>query len=206
MTQGGEENPSDAQSDPVRRSSGLRPGAVRASDGCVAPLMRRVTAVILAAAATAVVLAGCAPGASNGLTVTYEVDGAERTSTLTPDQITCDADDVHGLAISNDPQGRFSIRLDGDRRGSVGAGSDDGLLLFEGTGLDLSASGTALTIGESAGEVSLVEDWRPGDDVNVTTDDAVQYPAVLSGSVTCEEPVIVPTREPEATESADPTA
>lgn len=104
------------------------------------------------------------------------MDGEERTLTLTPDQITYDQDSVDGLAISNDPQGRFSIRLDGDRRGSVGAASDEGLALFEGAELDLSASDTVLTIGESEGEVSLVEGWAPGDDVNVTADDAERYP------------------------------
>lgn len=149
-------------------------------------------------------LAGCAPGASTGLTVTYEVDGAERTLTLDPDQITCDAENVHGLAISNDPQGRFSIGLAGDRRGSVGAGSDDGLVLFEGTELDLSASGTVLTVGASEGDVSLVEGWAPGDDVNAEADDAEQYPAALSGSIICEDPITVPTPEPEASESTAP--
>lgn len=166
--------------------------------------MRRVTAAFLAAAFMVLTLAGCAPGTATGLTVTYEVGGAERTLTLNPDQITCDADSVHGLAISNDPQGRFSIRLDSDRRGSVGAGSDDGLVLFEGTGLDLSASGAVLTVGQSEGEVSLVEGWAPGDDVNVTADDAEQYPATLSGSITCEDTVTVPTPEPQATGSTGP--
>lgn len=167
-------------------------------------MRRRATTAVLATAALVFALAGCAPGASTGLTVTYEVDGAERTLTLDPDQITCDAESVHGLAISNDPQGRFSIDLAGDRRGSVGAGSDDGLVLFEATALDLSASGTVLTIGASEGQVSLVEGWSPGDDVNVGADDAEQYPAALSGSIVCDDPITVPTPEPEASESAAP--
>lgn len=115
---------------------------------------------------------GALPEPRRQLTVTYEVDGEERALTLTPDQITCDADSVHGLAVSNDPQGRFSIRLDGDHRGSVGAGSDEGLVLFEAAELDLSGSDAVLTIGESKGEVSVVEGWEPGDDVNVSADDA----------------------------------
>lgn len=170
----------------------------------MAPLRRRATTAFLAAATMMLALAGCAPGASTGLTVTYEVDGAERTVTLDPDQITCDAGSVHGLAISNDPQGRFSIGLDGPRRGSVGVGSDDGLVLFEGTGLDLSASGTVLTVAASEGEVSLVEGWAPGDDVNVSVDDAEQYSAVLSGSISCDDPVTVPTPEPDASGSTPP--
>lgn len=165
--------------------------------------MRRTAAAFLAAAVMALTLAGCAPGAA-GLTVTYEVGGAERTLTLHPDQITCDAGSVHGLAISNDPQGRFSVRLDGDRRGSLGAGSADGLVLFEGTELDLSTAGTVLTVGTSEGEVSVVEGWAPGDDVNVTADDATQYSATLSGSITCEDPVTVPTPDPPASGSTAP--
>lgn len=160
--------------------------------------MRRVAATVLTSVGLVLALSGCAFGGSTGLTVTYEVDGEERTVTFKPDQITCDEDSVHGLAISNDPQGRFSIRLSGDRRGSVGAGSDEGLVLFEGTGLELSASGSVLTVGESEGEVSLVEGWTPDDDVNTMIDDAMQYPAMLSGSITCEDPVSVPTPEPEA--------
>lgn len=156
----------------------------------------RTTAAFLATALMVLMLAGCAPGAATALTVTYAVDGEERTLTLTPDQITCDADSVHGLAISNDPQGRFSIRLDGDHRGSVGAGSDEGLVLFEAAELDLSGSDAVLTIGESKGEVSVVEGWEPGDDVNVTADDAERHPAALSGSITCEAAVTVPTTEP----------
>lgn len=159
-------------------------------------LSRRASGAILAAAATVLVLAGCAPGDSAGLTVTYAVDGAERTVTLEPDQITCDADAVHGLSISNDPQGRFSILLDGDRRGSVGAGGDDGLVLFEAAELDLSASGTVLTVGPSEGEVSLVEGWAPGDDVDVSADDAARYPARVSGSIVCEDAVVVPVPQP----------
>lgn len=155
-----------------------------------------MTAACFATALMALTLTGCAPGATAGLTVTYEVDGEERTLTLTPDQITCDADSVHRLAVSNDPQGRFSIRLDGDHRGSVGAGSDEGLVLFEAAELDLSGSDAVLTIGESKGEVSVVEGWEPGDDVNVTADDAERHPAALSGSITCEAGVTVPTTEP----------
>ncbi|WP_341956398.1 hypothetical protein [Microbacterium sp. LWH13-1.2] len=170
----------------------------------MAPLRLRSTTALLAAATMMLALAGCAPGASTGLTVTYEVDGAERTVTLDPDQITCDDGSVHGLAISNDPQGRFSIGLDGPRRGSVGVGSDDGLVLFEATGLDLSASGAELTVGASEGEVSLVEGWAPGDDVNASGDDAEQYSAVLSGSISCDDPVTVPTPEPESSGSAPP--
>lgn len=136
------------------------------------------------------------------LTVTYATDGGEQTLTLKPDQISCDSDSAHGLAISNDPQGRFSIRLDSDRRGSVGAGSDEGLVLFEGTELHLSASDTVLTIGESGGEVSLVEGWEPGDDVNVTADDAERYPATLTGSITCDGPVAQPSTEPRASGEA----
>ena len=159
-------------------------------------MTQRTTAVFLVTALMVLMLAGCAPGAATALTVTYAVDGEERTSTLTPDQITCDAGSVHGLAISNDPQGRFSIRLDSDRRGSVGTASDEGLVLFEGSELDLSASGTVLTVGTSEGEVSLVDGWEPGDDVNVTADDAERHPATLSGSITCEGAVTVPTTEP----------
>lgn len=166
--------------------------------------MRRAAAAIVAAGALTLALAGCAPGAAPGLTVTYEVDGAERSVTLNPDQITCDAGGVHGLAISNDPQGRFSIGLSSDRRASIGAGSDDGLVLFEGTDLDLSASGNVLTVGASEGEVSVVEGWTAGDDVNVAADDADEYPATLSGSVTCDDPVTVPTPEPPASGSIAP--
>jgi len=136
--------------------------------------------------------------------VAYEADGVQRTVTLDPDQITCDEGSVHGLAISNDPQGRFSIGLGGDRRGSVGAGSDEGLVLFEGTELDLSASGTVLTVGSSEGEVSVIEGWETGDDVNVSADDAVQYPAVLSGSLSCDDPVSVPVPDEGSSESAPP--
>lgn len=170
----------------------------------MAPVRRRGLAAVLVAAVTVLALAGCSPDAATGLSVTYEVDGAERTVTLAPDQITCDEDSVHGLAISNDPQGRFSIRLGGDRRGSVGAGTDDGLVLFEGTGLDLSASGSTLTVGASDGEVSVVDGWRPGDDVNVEPENAEQFAAVLSGSISCEDPVTVPTPEPSASDSAAP--
>lgn len=158
--------------------------------------LREKAGASLAAAAMVLALAGCAPGASTELTVTYEVDGAARTLTLEPDQVTCDEDRVHGLAMSNDPQGRFSIRLDSDRRGSLGAGSDEGLVLFEGTDLDLSATGTDLTVGASEGEVSVVEGWAPGDDVNVDAADAEKYPAVLSGSIACEDPLTVPVPEP----------
>ncbi|PKI89914.1 hypothetical protein CW368_12175 [Actinomycetales bacterium SN12] len=122
--------------------------------------------------------------------------------TINPDQVSCDAASAHGLAISNDPQGRFSVRLGSDRRGSVGAGSAEGLVLFEGTELDLTASGAVLTIGESEGEVSLVEGWAPGDDVNVAADDAERYPARLSGTVACESPITLATPDPGKSGSA----
>lgn len=170
----------------------------------MAPVRRRATAAFVATATVLLGLVGCAPAASNGLTVTYEVDGAERILTFVPDQITCDGDRVHGLAISNDPQGRFSIDLGGHRRGSVGAGSDDGLVLFEGTDLDLSASGSTLTVGASPGELALVEGWTPGDDVNVGADDAERYPAEVSGSIACDEPVSVPTSEPSSSSGSAP--
>lgn len=166
--------------------------------------MRRFRAsALLVTVGLALGLTACSTGPSNTLTVTYEVDGAEQTLSFSPDQITCTDDRVHGLAVSNKPQGRFSIDLGGQRRGSVGAGGDDGLVLFEATGMQVSASGTVLTVDESDGEVAVIADWRPGDDANVEPEDATRYPATLSGSISCDEPVAVPTAEPAA--SPDPT-
>ncbi|NYD67645.1 hypothetical protein [Agromyces atrinae] len=166
--------------------------------------MRRLRAsALLVTVGLALGLTACSTGPSNSVQVTYEIDGAERTLTFSPDQITCTDDRVHGLAISNDPQGRFSIDIGGQRRGSVGAGGDDGLVLFEGTDLQLSASGNVLTVGESEGEVAVVADWKPGDDANVEPEDADRYPATISGSIECDAPVAVPTAQPEAT--SDPT-
>lgn len=166
-------------------------------------MRRRRLIASLMVAGLAVSLVACAAGPASGLRVTYEVDGTEGTVSFSPDQITCSADRVHGLAISNEPQGRFWIDLSGDRRGSVGAGGDDGLILFEATDLQLSASGSVLTIDDSEGEVAVIEDWRPGDDTDVEPQDADRYPAVLSGSISCEAPVILPTDEPAASEGPD---
>ncbi|WP_159500948.1 hypothetical protein [Microbacterium sp. 18062] len=168
----------------------------------MAPLKRRRAAALLLVVGLAVALVACASGTSTGLRVTYAIDGTEHTLSFSPDQITCSAERVHGLAVSNEPQGRFSIDLSGDRRGSVGAGGDDGLVLFEATGLQLSASGDVLTVDETEGEVAVIADWRPGDDVNVEPEDAQRYPATLSGSISCDGPVTVPTAAPAA--SADP--
>ncbi|MDF2491758.1 MAG: hypothetical protein K0Q58_336 [Microbacterium sp.] len=169
--------------------------------------LRGLTAA-LAAGALLLTLSACAAGApSSSLTVTYEVGDEQRTVTFAPDQITCDADRVHGLAVSVDPQGRMNLSLDGDRRGSMGAATDDGLVLFEGTGLSLSADGDDLVVAESPGEVALIEGWTPEDGVDVDAGDAERVPATLSGSIRCDTPVSVPSAAPEsAPASSDPTA
>lgn len=159
-------------------------------------MMRRAVGGVCAAAVSAFVLVGCAPGASSALTVTYEVDGTEQAFTLNPDNVTCDETTAHGFSLGDHP-GRFNIRLRvGEQsNGKVGGSNEDGLVVFEGSELDLSVSGRVLTVGESVGEVAFLEGWAPGDD-DADAEDAVRVPGTLSGSITCEVPVVLLTPDP----------
>lgn len=98
-------------------------------------------ALLVAALALPLALTGCVgAGGGSTVTVTFEVDGAERSLTFRPDA-TCDDTGVIGLSDGGDPAGQINfgdLLLDGSPGSGSGAIEDGpGLVRFEAEEIEL---------------------------------------------------------------------
>lgn len=138
-------------------------------------------AVVLAALAAPLLLAGCTAtiGEVSTITVNYRLDGEDLTVSMHP-TVTCGDRSVSGVSIGNGPVGQFSFQhptLSGDpgqATGGIEAG--EGIVLFAADEviLDLDRDGyvsvtsTPVTVSVFEDRESAAPDFDPADAVEAT--------------------------------------
>ena len=157
----------------------------------MAALTRARRAALVAALILPLALIGCvAPANPSTVTVTFDVDGSERSVTLRPD-VTCAETGVHGSSIGETgPGGQFSF-LDRSLNGTLGTGSGaiedgPGLILFDAAEIELVPADGVVDVAETAVTVLVFAD-RAESGPEFDDADGEEVDGILTAHLVCTE-------------------
>jgi len=146
---------------------------------------------ITAIAAASLLLAGCSTNPSS-ITLTYELDGSERTLNLVPDTVKCEETSVRGISISDGPGSFYSFGLingSGDGKISITVSDREGDTV---TAVQFDAEKSAPNTGtegiyslkETPGTVLLIEDYDA--DVEYDRSDLTELEGTVAAELHCD--------------------